>query len=287
MGSVNLIDVNGDGLSDLCGDPSGAGSWAGGQNCWMSAEQVESGRQYYVSADTSIPGPDFFAPIIHYPDFNGDGKLDICVRNSSAHFGDDYTCRLFTSNNFQQDGWATTIEIPSWTANSGLDDYKSHGFPDVNGDGRSDIVRVNLDGDLEVYITRGWQTDVMDNIDNGIGGGTVIEYTPSTTWAQWLMPLGTVFQTVTKVTVDDGQTGLWGDPLDTIVLLKNTIIGAHYGVVPSKSSLDTTQSIQPMIWLVTIRKQNTIRVPIPPDYPHISIHAMHLDYSTHNNDSII
>jgi len=54
-----------------------------------------------------------------------------------------------------------------------------------------------------VWLNQGSYPDLLASIDNGLGGSTAIEYTPSTQYSNTLLPFPV--QTVSSITTNDGN----------------------------------------------------------------------------------
>lgn len=87
-------------------------------------------------------GYEMYYATIAYPDFNGDGKADICARGS----GGIICARGDGAGNFAT---ATLINGPAWSDAAGWNQpyrYRGIRYPDLNGDGRSDICGRDMNG---------------------------------------------------------------------------------------------------------------------------------------------
>ena len=125
--TIRTGDINGDGKVDICARGSA------GFRCWPS-----NGSGFDPEYPT-IPwsndagwGERRFYTTIRMPDLNGDGKADVCARDS---FG--LVC--FTSTGT---GWSDAIRGPEWSDNWGWGDYDNYStlmYGDLNGDGKDDI----------------------------------------------------------------------------------------------------------------------------------------------------
>ncbi len=125
--TIRYADVNGDGLVDVCGRA------AAGVLCELS-----NGTGF----PTEIKGPKWddasgwntaaFYTSIQFADINGDGKADICARDSNG-----VICELSNGT-----GFPTEVMGPPWSSTGGWDDpqYDSTmGFADIDGDGFDDV----------------------------------------------------------------------------------------------------------------------------------------------------
>ena len=125
--TIRYADVNGDGLVDVCGRA------AAGILCELS-----NGNGF----PTEIQGPKWddasgwntaaYYTSIQFADVNGDGKADICARDSNG-----VICELSNGT-----GFPTEVTGPPWSSAGGWDDpqYDSTmGFADINDDGMDDV----------------------------------------------------------------------------------------------------------------------------------------------------
>lgn len=135
-GSLKLVDVNSDGLADLCG------RGAGGVGCALNDSTGHFGSSTtWTTAGFSNAGgwlsPEY-GTTIQYADINGDGYMDVCGRGS-----DGIDCGL---NDPAHQQFLTAQHVSygqnfsnanGWNANPGY--YDSIRFADVNGDGYVDV----------------------------------------------------------------------------------------------------------------------------------------------------
>jgi hypothetical protein len=132
-GTIQFPDVNGDGKADVCGrgvagvhcELSTGNSFDPSNNLWTGGFS----NYYGWNASKSYWGT------IQFPDVNGDGKADVCGRDSyGVH------CELSTGSSFDPSNnlWSTTFsDFEGWSANESY--WGTIQFPDVNGDGKADV----------------------------------------------------------------------------------------------------------------------------------------------------
>lgn len=125
--TIHLADVNGDGRADVCGRRDA------GFRCWLS-----SGAGF----PTEIEGPEYgddngWRRVEHYGtirlgDVNGDGRDDVCARNTER-------VRCWISDGT---GFPTRVEGPAWGNEQGwnaVERWSTILLADVDGDGRADL----------------------------------------------------------------------------------------------------------------------------------------------------
>ncbi len=125
--TIRMGDVNGDGKADVCA------RGIVGMRCWIS-----TGTSFNTSfTATSWSNSNGWENKIYYttirmPDINGDGKNDICARDSQG-----VVCHLSNGSSF-----GDAIRGPGWSDNWGWNDYDNYStlqFGDINGDGKDDV----------------------------------------------------------------------------------------------------------------------------------------------------
>lgn len=165
---VRIVDVNGDGLSDILK------GYAGTRQAW-----INNGTGFKLSDDW-IPPTDFVTSSnpdngVRLLDVNGDGLIDLLVdffngttQNSGAWLNTGH-------------GWAPDI---SWQSPEA---FTKNGYNigrrllDVNGDGSADIVVSHQDSNNQyTWIKNSSVPFMLSSIKNAYGGATNISYTSST-----------------------------------------------------------------------------------------------------------
>jgi hypothetical protein len=129
-GTIRFPDVNGDGAADVCG----RGKL--GVYCALSDGSSFDKGTLWTTGYSNAEGwgdSESYWGTIRFPDVNGDGKADVCGRNSEGMY-----CALSTGQAFEA--------VSRWTSHySNADDWLSEhqwgtiGFPDVNDDGKADV----------------------------------------------------------------------------------------------------------------------------------------------------
>jgi RHS repeat-associated protein len=196
-------DFNGDGKTDLLFIPAknphsnyGIGYTNGPRIAlstgrsfqkWSSPELMRDWREYDV----------------HVADFNGDGRADLYLHGAKDSGFMDWMA-LSTGRDFAY--WTWQQAASSWSPWEVV-------LGDYNGDGKADLLlQGRKDTGLSTYLGlssgAGVAPDLLNSLDNGIGGVTTIAYGPSSEWSNTLLPVGMVFPTVKSVTIDDGRGGV-------------------------------------------------------------------------------
>ena len=125
--TIRMLDVNGDGLADLCGrGPDGI-------DCYRSTgngfEDGFAGPE--LSDDQGWGKPEYFGTL-RTGDIDGDGRHDLCARGAAG-----FMCWLSTG-----DGFTESIGGPTWNDAGGWNQmryWETIRLPDINGDGRDDL----------------------------------------------------------------------------------------------------------------------------------------------------
>jgi RHS repeat-associated protein len=153
--TLQFPDLNGDGRADMCA------RGAAGLHCWYNegaspafsrAIGTPGGQSQF--GDAWGWGSEVYHSTIQFADVNGDGKADVCARSSSLVF-----CYL---QNAQGTGWGSYVTGPAWTDTNGWNGasyYRTIQFPDVNGDGRSDLCARTSAG-IRCHLSTGTAFDV-------------------------------------------------------------------------------------------------------------------------------
>jgi len=130
--TIRFPDLNGDGKADVCG------RGPGGVYCGLSdgTKFVPSPAAWDNSFFTDANGwtnPSFFKTL-QFPDINGDGKADICGRQTAG-----IVCALSDGTKFgTPQVWETGYgDANGWGSADNM--YRTIKFPDLNGDGKADI----------------------------------------------------------------------------------------------------------------------------------------------------
>ena len=219
----DTVDFNGDGLPDrIIAGPdvndwkvywnNGTGFETSYTN-WGPIQNPSTGE----SGSRNVFGYNPDGTIFSLMDMNGDGLLDRVFDDKTyAQEANPWNVYLNTGSGFS----STPVIIPSvpkYYSGSGYSYIQEHydtwrnqsDTIDLNGDGLPDRIIAGPDVDYwKVYWNEGEIPDLLKTMDNGRGGITTIEYTPSTqfdnTDLSGLSRLPFPVQVVTKVTQSDG-----------------------------------------------------------------------------------
>jgi hypothetical protein len=140
--TLRLLDMNGDGLADLCARANA------GIRCWTSTGQGFS---------TSVVGPELsdaqswddpmYFTTLRAADFNGDGKDDLCVRSAKQ-----FVCYPSTGS-----GFGSAVVGPALSNDAGwskIDRYATIQMGDLDGDGKADLCARDASG-MRCFISDG------------------------------------------------------------------------------------------------------------------------------------
>ncbi len=175
-----LADVNGDGRADVVyiSDSAFSAFLSKGDGGFAPEVPGTAGLVQFTSWTRTMA------------DVNGDGKADV------VYIGDTG----FSVYPSVGDG-----SFGQRVANT-TNGFNSSGFTrlatDVSGDGRADIVSMG-DTFAAFVVTEGAVPDLLRIVENGLGGSSVIEYTPSSAWANTNNP--PLVHTVSAVNLFDGR----------------------------------------------------------------------------------
>ncbi|WP_437775973.1 FG-GAP-like repeat-containing protein [Sorangium sp. So ce1097] len=136
--TIQFPDLNGDGSADVCGREEfgircalSTGTAFGASSIWVNA---------YADAGNWSSQPYYWATI-RFPDINGDGKADVCGRGANQVLCAVSSGTAFTSI---RDWDLNYTDSNAWNANASR--WSTIRFPDINGDGSSDICGRNVGG---------------------------------------------------------------------------------------------------------------------------------------------
>ncbi len=185
------MDVNGDGKTDMVVGPDGNGTWIA---------MISTGSSFVSSTWATGKYSSFGSDTYHRRyamDVNGDGKTDMVLGPDAS--GNWYVLRS-TGSSFVDDGaWITGV-YSAW----GSDQYTRRYAADVTGDGKPDIT-LGPDANGKWYVLQPPNTppDLLSRIDNGMGGSSVLSYTPSSTYSNTNNP--PLLQAVSSAVASDGR----------------------------------------------------------------------------------
>ncbi len=207
---TRIIDLNGDGLADVMrlqyDTPFHSATVNTGAGFVATSYGLPSNGTFPFVADVGgYDGGDVGTRIM---DLNGDGLSDV-VR---LDYNRIWRAALNTGLGFIE----TTAGLPSGTfpfiaVNAGVNNDVGTRIMDINGDGLSDLVRIQYNWGAYAGIRNPGTPNLLTRIDNGIGGTVDVEYTPSTkSWMKLYDPatgqievndgIPFVLQVVSKIT---------------------------------------------------------------------------------------
>jgi RHS repeat-associated protein len=192
----NLADVNGDGKADL------VRVYKSGSDANIQVT-LSNGRGF---TSTSWNGPiggwnDAWKQ--SFVDVDGDGRTDVVTIWQNPDGTAWAQINLFDGTGYGTRTWNATVG--GWDPATVRDS-----FVDVNGDGKSDLVRVwrnDTSAFAQVTPSQGGTAppDLLASMTNGQGGTTTLAYQPSSAWPGSAHPRGGTFPTVSTITVTDGR----------------------------------------------------------------------------------
>lgn len=239
MRLTRLGDFNGDGKTDVAQFIDGSITLLLSTGSSFTTSPVASTTAYLYIPEKGL----------HVGDFNGDGKADI-AHVQPVFTGGGYAPKivvlLSTGRSFVEQDWTNPLtgigdsiqvgdidgdgraDLLLSSSNNfvggqvllarGTNSFVAHALPfngpaqlaDVNGDGKTDVVRAATlppPGERQVvvgptYLVQGAVADLLSGIANSFGGQTSIGYTPSSAYPNGNM--SSVLQVVSVVTTNDG-----------------------------------------------------------------------------------
>ena len=137
--TIQFVDVNGDGMDDVCGRRADGSAMEAGVRCSLSTGTGFAASTLWSGLFDDADGWDATDQwaTLQFPDINGDGKADICGRSDVQ-----LSCALSDGTQFGSvDAWSifygnTSID-GSWDED--VSRWGTIQFPDINGDGNADV----------------------------------------------------------------------------------------------------------------------------------------------------
>ncbi len=212
-GQLLSSDVNGDGMSDLI--------YAYLQDSLYLSTYFSRGKDFTrVTQSQKYPGKGWLMAM----EINGDNLTDLTYVNSSYTNGFQFINYLSKGNNFQTGQTTTDNSIAAGQNPMPLD---------INGDAKTDLLLSQaISGNISHFkftklLASGPYPDLIDSLDNGIGGSITLSYKPLTDKSVYQMatndatgayPANSVLNKISGATYALGQTA-------------GTIIGATHPLV--------------------------------------------------------
>lgn len=186
-----FADFNGDGRSDFLYRVRGTLELRVLLSKGYTSEETSWGTYAYGDIENN-------APKVAYADFNGDGKADFMYRRLNR---EKWLLKLSNGKGFEPEiEWGTRLKQVD-------PDNPGFAFADFNGDGKTDFLyRENHTNEWNVMESDETPFVLISRMENPMGGATAIEYLASSWYPNTTLPY--VVQTVSKVSVDDGQANL-------------------------------------------------------------------------------
>ncbi|WP_328457135.1 FG-GAP-like repeat-containing protein [Streptomyces sp. NBC_00386] len=153
QGRLTFPDVNGDGKADLViqGTDGTIATHLGSGTSFGANQPLSSGWQNYLSQ----PGQGRLT----FPDVNGDGKADLVIQGTdgtiATHLGSGTS---FGANQPLSSGWQNYLGQPGQGRLT---------FPDVNGDGKADLVIQGTDGTIATHLGSGTSFGANQPLSSG------------------------------------------------------------------------------------------------------------------------
>lgn len=142
-GTIRLVDLDGDGLADLCGrGPNGI-------RCHLSTGDGFGPEIVGPELSDAVGWSDHSnASTVRFADIDGDGDADLCARANRGIW-----CWFFEGG-----GFGDRFEGPAWSDEDGWDEprqYTTIRFADIDGDGDADVCGRGADG-IECWLSDGF-----------------------------------------------------------------------------------------------------------------------------------
>ena len=201
--AIRVGDFNGDGKTDLAAILADSSGWR--VNCALSNGDGTFTSRIYTSMSTSSLSS-LWEMLIG--DFNGDGKTDLATTFADRS-GWRVHCALSNGDGTFTPGIYTFLSSADFSGNSLAGTMLSIEWDmlvgDFSGNGKIDISVSSADlwNGWRIYcaLSKGEATHLLQQIHHGTNAITTIEYTPSTTYNNMLLPYP--IQTVSSIATDD------------------------------------------------------------------------------------
>lgn len=218
---IRMVDVNNDGLDDIVRSKIITGS-GGVSRIYFNTGQgwdwengsiqahFENTRCAGATTDGCFVDNNGVDQGVRLVDYNGDGLVDIVKAKQTGSSTGSSFIGLNTGERWAWNDFWTFPECDAGgSSNCFVDtnyaDYATR-MVDINGDGLADIVRARSSGQYATYLNDGYRTNLLQQINNSLGGSSHIYYEKATYLnssggADYIPDLGTPLLVVAK-TVD-------------------------------------------------------------------------------------
>lgn len=145
---LQFLDFNGDGITDIYR----VNGWGSSANDDIFIFRPDGSYEHWVGPNTYVGSTIKNATLdinrIKFGDFNGDGIIDVFRVNGSGNVAANADVFLFNANGTYQHRQGPNIKVGSFTDNGNFDIGRLQ-FLDFNGDGITDVFRINGFGTVE------------------------------------------------------------------------------------------------------------------------------------------
>ena len=161
---ITYIDINGDGLPDVCGRNSG------GIHCALNTGTNFAAASVWTTGFGADWSEEQYYSTIQFGDMNADGLIDVCGRGSDGIY-----CALNTGSNFAAlTKWSSSFGGIGW---SEAQYYSTIRMMDINGDGLMDMCGRNSYGYYCAYRSYTPSASLLSSVYEGPSNSKRIDFT--------------------------------------------------------------------------------------------------------------